>query len=1523
MYSLITFATQWGSKLGGINSFNTDFLQAFGAAYYTGVQVICIVAEATDTEIKKSKNSHVILLPLPYIPLENTFSKDQARAGIDLLAQNGISYDAERTIWLGHDRITGAAAIEAANMAGGRSALIHHMSYDHYESFSEDSQTAYHKSQEQKKLFKRANLIFAIGPLLHNAAHDLVGGEQPVHMLIPGLADIVVRSAPKTFTAFLSGRLSQDAARIKQGHLGLAAFSHAHRKACENNMPDGLLNQPKLMLRGVDYAGEVKPKNPVGNPEIELKIFAEEYAGRAINLQALPYTHDRDELYDNISRSSVALMPSWHEGFGLVAWEAIAAGVPLILSKHSGVYNLLESELPGSGTGCVYPVDVHGSNREPFFKQEDLHSIADALKKIAHDPNKARQQAGTLRGLLINQYTWSNCVRKAADVFGWPVQKGGALLAEQGAINSAPIAVETQRVSNHPLVQMPMKHWQAGTFAVDSQLLRAEEALVPFDVARQSEIDKLDEWLDDPRYPYAVRLLTGAGGLGKTRLALHLCEQRAHAGWHAGLLVSGLDPKSLTTNWQASRTCNNPLLIVVDYAETRQDDLLALIRAMLQSPTNLPVRLLLLARNGGEWWDNLPAKDQICESLLSSYATSGPYRLPPLHNDIQNRQQAYRQALHAFAEALGAPSSDVIPELEGEHFGRPLYLQMAALLALRGERPTTAQGLTRALLNHERRYWRGLFSGHALAEPERYAEQLLALVTLVGGFATPKTVLPHWKRVSSTVLSSAQVAELFFALIPLYPGKQGLEAVRPDLLGEALVAQALLRSSAADLLDAVLGKEADKSMRSNALTVLARLSASYQELHETIIEGLKRNFAHCWHEVILAAVETPGDLPTFATAAFGRLPSSGRNQITGLLKAQINDDSVQLAQFYCLVSKFLVDKCAQQFNKKASNTEIALAYYSALLNYSNHLSGAGHNEEALEPARNALEIIERLAQKNPDRFDPNYAVSLSNYANHLGGVGRNEEALHHSRQALSIRERLFGKHPDRYESDYTKSLTNYANLLSNAGRYKEGLQHSWQALEIDKRLAQKNPDRFDPQYATSLSNYSTHLGEAGQIDEALDGARQASELHARLSCKNPDRFEPNYATSLDNYAKHLSDAGRIEEARERNREALEIFERLAKKNPDRFDPDYARSLTNASSYLRTVGRNEEALEAARQGQQLLERLAQNNRDRFEADYAVSLGNYATLLSDACRDDEALDHARQALKINEQLAQKNHVRFEPDYAMSLRSYAAHLGDVGLGEEALEHAHQAFEITKQLAQKNPERFEDDYAKSLSDYADHLNDAGQTEEAVDHARHALEIYERLIRKNESRFEPHYATSLSNYAKRLSDAGQHDEAREHGRQALKVFQHLVRKTPTCFSADWITAICDSQFQEWMADDTWRGADLTKLHFPLESIPLHRRLVLKLHASFVQACCTPDQRDRMEAFKQVTSIWDDFSKSEKIRTEQYWMCASAWRDTREPTTEHKTDWKAKWFQFTEQRKGRVPCWMLEMARRLKFEWPK
>ncbi|HZN09101.1 MAG TPA: hypothetical protein VFB65_20070, partial [Pyrinomonadaceae bacterium] len=69
MYTLVVFATQWGSKHGGINSFNADFLTAFGVAYYQNAQIVCVVTDASPEAVSEAASAHIKLLPLPYAPV--------------------------------------------------------------------------------------------------------------------------------------------------------------------------------------------------------------------------------------------------------------------------------------------------------------------------------------------------------------------------------------------------------------------------------------------------------------------------------------------------------------------------------------------------------------------------------------------------------------------------------------------------------------------------------------------------------------------------------------------------------------------------------------------------------------------------------------------------------------------------------------------------------------------------------------------------------------------------------------------------------------------------------------------------------------------------------------------------------------------------------------------------------------------------------------------------------------------------------------------------------------------------------------------------------------------------------------------------------------------------------------------------------------------------------------------------------------------------------------------------------------
>ena len=155
----------------------------------------------------------------------------------------------------------------------------------------------------------------------------------------------------------------------------------------------------------------------LSNEEIDsgnqsLKSLGENYAKRAVSICGWTYNENREELFNELRGKTVCMMLSIHEGFGLVGLEAISAEVPLILSKNTGLYNAIDQELGGEGTGCLYHVDISGSYGDKSFQNTDIEQVENCLYKIANDKAKAKLNAKKLKEKLSELWTWENTARQ-------------------------------------------------------------------------------------------------------------------------------------------------------------------------------------------------------------------------------------------------------------------------------------------------------------------------------------------------------------------------------------------------------------------------------------------------------------------------------------------------------------------------------------------------------------------------------------------------------------------------------------------------------------------------------------------------------------------------------------------------------------------------------------------------------------------------------------------------------------------------------------------------------------------------------------------------------------------------------------------------------------------------------------------------------------------------------------------------------------------------------------------------------
>jgi len=404
--AIVVVADAWGSRFGGINSFSTRLSCALGENL-TEHHVLCACARPSAQDTTQAKASGVTLVGFDCEP-RAFHDNSKSEAVVDAIA---ACHSGPVDFWLGHDRFTGPLALACAQRSGGaRSAVVMHMSYTDYaypKADPSESDKIRTRIEQQESVLRSADVGLAVGPLLHKRLVALRRSPSTSRMLIPGLLQRGGGTPPTDRLAAVAlARFEQSDALVKQGPLVVAGFAKAFR--------DGHRTVPTLtnaLLR------------LIGVPDEEanaLRQIAATIAKRVVNLETHAFVTDPVRLRSLLTDSNVCLMPSWHEGFGLAGWEAIGSGIPLILSRNTGLFHLLDS-LGGEVLGCVSPIDVHG-RIDGEADASDIDAVAGALTDIATDIPKALGNATALRDQLRFKYglTWATTAHQLAEALGLP-----------------------------------------------------------------------------------------------------------------------------------------------------------------------------------------------------------------------------------------------------------------------------------------------------------------------------------------------------------------------------------------------------------------------------------------------------------------------------------------------------------------------------------------------------------------------------------------------------------------------------------------------------------------------------------------------------------------------------------------------------------------------------------------------------------------------------------------------------------------------------------------------------------------------------------------------------------------------------------------------------------------------------------------------------------------------------------------------------------------------------------------------
>lgn len=830
--------------------------------------------------------------------------------------------------------------------------------------------------------------------------------------------------------------------------------------------------------------------------------------------------------------------------------------------------------------------------------------------------------------------------------------------------------------------------------------LHAKYQLVDF-TGRSNELTQLADWCEAPqRVSYAV--LSGPGGSGKSRLAAELCRHVERSGWVAGIATTAGGSASAGID-----SLRRPVLLVVDYVDSDPGGAADLIAGFLARVPQQPVRLLMLARSASAF---LPRLHRAMG--LERHDPALDLRLQQQELSRAERYQHYLAAWHAFhrvksarpigegaapadigattAVPAGSDVSSEPPTLDElgarlDILTTPLLLHAQALLDLPAAVPGDGDGngggdgdgetaaptsthagdidaLLDALLDREDKYfWESVLGSRGL-DSDTQRMDVFAIATFAGADTTAQAAL-LLSLVPGLGGDRARADTLVQVLREIY-GEDPLPSVRPDLLGERLIARRLLVTGDAPR---IFGAAVEASQRSRMLEILLRMSHSPSPATaHTATDVLTGILAERLPEL----AEQANEQPAVATSITSDSYLLATRIATALEQVEVPQAAAAAAQV--------------QFHSQARLHRLSAAVSRQA---ATHHQQVGDVRQAVQSLQDASKAYLRLGQ-------PDAAASLS------------DEAIGFLRRSPQVGG----------DNQWGRLLSTTSLVRIGSGDVRDAIDAGRRAVDLAETAAADDPDGNLVPLAEARRHLAlAHLG-AGEHTAAVEALRKAVDRAGRLPAVEEGRLRLAYATTLltvadgdnaliqaaravDRFAAatptpyvELSGAqvflanlralaGEWETARDEAVAAVGVADRAADPGSDEARFNQASVRLSAGSVLLQVG-DEAALEYLREARRRFQLLREELRDQFEFAYALSCIAYAEALYQLDHDDEALTEANIADDLVEDIYARHPRRMFALPVLSAKLRAAVYAASGELTQAIEIVERAIDRLAQL-------------------------------------------------------------------------------------------------------------------------------------------------------------------------------------------------------------------------------------------------
>ena len=368
---------EWGSSSGGLSTINREL--AIHLSNHSAVKVSLLVPEGACSaeEIREADGYGIIIV------------EAKERAAFDRLDWlSSPPKDHVMDIVVGHGVKLGRQVQfirDSAQFPNCKWVQVVHTAPEdlsRYKCYSDPISKGETKHESEVELCKLADLVVPVGPRLKEAYSSYLQrcktADRDVLTITPGLferefGDLVAKQDPNKdgiFKVLLFGRGDDEDFELKGYNIAAQAFTDQQLK-----------NKPYHLIF-------------VGAPEGKQEVVREKLLQCGIaeaQLTVRKFIQSRDRLKDLLCEADLAIMPSKSEGFGLVALEALSAGLPILVGSKSGFAKALENVLHGNA--CI-------------VNSDDPAEWAKAIEAVRTRHGKRLQEIKSLRASYGEMYSW-------------------------------------------------------------------------------------------------------------------------------------------------------------------------------------------------------------------------------------------------------------------------------------------------------------------------------------------------------------------------------------------------------------------------------------------------------------------------------------------------------------------------------------------------------------------------------------------------------------------------------------------------------------------------------------------------------------------------------------------------------------------------------------------------------------------------------------------------------------------------------------------------------------------------------------------------------------------------------------------------------------------------------------------------------------------------------------------------------------------------------------------------------------